>query len=96
MIIIRLVRERTGEEPDSVVEENQLSTMKYGIGQPVPRSEDPKLLRGEGNYTDDVNLDGQPTASWSAVTMPMVSSTESTWRKQRGSGRTRNPDRRGF
>ena len=44
---------------DFVVEENQLGMMKYGIGQPVPRSEDPKLLRGEGNYTDDVNLDGQ-------------------------------------
>lgn len=44
---------------DSVVEDNQLGMMKYGIGQPVTRSEDPKLLRGEGNYTDDVNLDGQ-------------------------------------
>lgn len=44
---------------DSVVEDNQLGMMKYGIGQPVTRSEDPKLLRGEGSYTDDVNLDGQ-------------------------------------
>lgn len=44
---------------DSVVEDNQLGMMKYGIGQPVTRSEDPKLLRGEGNYTDDVNLEGQ-------------------------------------
>jgi aerobic carbon-monoxide dehydrogenase large subunit len=44
---------------DSVVEDNKLGMMKYGIGQPVTRSEDPKLLRGEGNYTDDVNLDGQ-------------------------------------
>ena len=44
---------------DSVVEENQLGMMKYGIGQPVPRSEDPKLLRGEGIYTDDITLDGQ-------------------------------------
>lgn len=44
---------------DSVVDENQLGMMKFGIGQPVPRSEDPKLLRGEGNYTDDVNLEGQ-------------------------------------
>ena len=32
---------------------------KFGIGQPVPRKEDPKLLRGEGRYTDDVNLPGQ-------------------------------------
>jgi len=26
---------------------------KFGIGQPVPRTEDPRLLRGEGRYTDD-------------------------------------------
>src|ERR1700730_1771272 len=32
---------------------------KYGIGQPVPRNEDPALLRGEGCYTDDLNLPGQ-------------------------------------
>jgi aerobic carbon-monoxide dehydrogenase large subunit len=30
--------------------------MKFGIGQPVPRSEDPMLVRGEGCYTDDVKL----------------------------------------
>jgi len=35
---------------------------KFGIGQPVPRSEDPKLLKGEGRYTDDVNLPGQAYA----------------------------------
>jgi len=29
------------------------------IGQPVLRAEDPKLLRGEGRYTDDINLPGQ-------------------------------------
>ncbi len=27
---------------------------KFGIGQPVPRTEDPRLLRGGGRYTDDV------------------------------------------
>jgi carbon-monoxide dehydrogenase large subunit len=32
---------------------------KFAIGQPVLRTEDPKLLRGEGRYTDDVNLPGQ-------------------------------------
>ncbi|HYM33147.1 MAG TPA: xanthine dehydrogenase family protein molybdopterin-binding subunit [Candidatus Cybelea sp.] len=37
----------------------RLASGKFGIGQPVPRSEDPKLLRGEGRYTDDVNLTGQ-------------------------------------
>jgi carbon-monoxide dehydrogenase large subunit len=33
--------------------------MKNGIGQPVRRVEDQRLLTGQGLYTDDVNLDGQ-------------------------------------
>ena len=33
--------------------------LKFGIGQPVPRREDPTLLRGEGRYSDDVHLDRQ-------------------------------------
>ncbi|WP_137124491.1 xanthine dehydrogenase family protein molybdopterin-binding subunit [Roseomonas sp. HF4] len=33
--------------------------LKFGIGQPVPRQEDPTLLRGQGRYTDDVALAGQ-------------------------------------
>jgi len=33
--------------------------LKFGIGQPVPRQEDPILLQGRGRYTDDVNLAGQ-------------------------------------
>src|SRR5215813_9642351 len=36
--------------------------MKFGIGQPVPRSEDPTLVRGEGCYTDDVKLAGEAYA----------------------------------
>jgi len=32
---------------------------KFGIGEPVLRSEDPKLVRGEGTYTDDIKLPGQ-------------------------------------
>ena len=35
---------------------------KFAIGQPVPRSEDPVLLRGEGHYSDDFNLPGQAYA----------------------------------
>ena len=35
---------------------------KHAIGQSVPRSEDPRLLRGDGRYTDDVNLPGQAHA----------------------------------
>ena len=33
--------------------------MKFGVGQPVPRQEDPTLLRGQGRYSDDVNLENQ-------------------------------------
>jgi carbon-monoxide dehydrogenase large subunit len=43
-------------------DESQLAYEKFGIGQPVPRTEDPKLVRGEGRYTDDVNLAGQTYA----------------------------------
>lgn len=35
------------------------SHLKFGVGQSVPRQEDPVLIRGEGRYTDDVNADGQ-------------------------------------
>lgn len=36
-----------------------MSSGKFGIGQNVPRKEDPTLLTGHGKYTDDLNLDGQ-------------------------------------
>jgi carbon-monoxide dehydrogenase large subunit len=32
---------------------------EFGIGQPVSRFEDPRLLRGEGRFVHDVNLPGQ-------------------------------------
>src|SRR5438132_2666672 len=35
---------------------------RFAIGQPVPRSEDPVLLRGEGHYADDISLPGQAYA----------------------------------
>ena len=31
---------------------------KFGLAQPVRRVEDPRLLKGEGRYTDDINLPG--------------------------------------
>src|SRR6185436_1464612 len=34
----------------------------YAIGQPVKRKEDGKLLRGQGRYTDDINLPNQAYA----------------------------------
>ncbi len=38
---------------------HSLATLKFGIGQSVPRAEDPALLRGEGLYTGDVAYDNQ-------------------------------------
>ena len=38
---------------------DSLATLKFGIGQPVPRKEDPMLLQGQGRYTDDIQLPGQ-------------------------------------
>jgi carbon-monoxide dehydrogenase large subunit len=35
---------------------------KYGVGQPVRRTEDPILVQGQGQYTDDLNLPGQAYA----------------------------------
>lgn len=42
-------------QPDASV----LNIQKFGVGQPVRRSEDPVLVRGEGRYSDDVSLPGQ-------------------------------------
>src|SRR5215213_10200895 len=35
------------------------TALKFGIGQPLPRQEDPILLQGRGRYTDDIDLPGQ-------------------------------------
>jgi aerobic carbon-monoxide dehydrogenase large subunit len=41
---------------------DELAVEKFAVGQAVPRSEDPMLLRGAGRYTDDVSLPGQAYA----------------------------------
>ena len=38
--------------------------MKFGVGQPVPRKEDPRLVTGGGQFTDDVNLPSQVYAAF--------------------------------
>jgi carbon-monoxide dehydrogenase large subunit len=38
---------------------DQLAFSKFAVGQPVPRNEDPTLLRGQGRYTDDLSLPDQ-------------------------------------
>jgi carbon-monoxide dehydrogenase large subunit len=47
---------------NTLIPSDELAFMKFGIGQPVPRKEDPTLVRGEGCYTDDVSLPGQAYA----------------------------------
>jgi carbon-monoxide dehydrogenase large subunit len=44
---------------NDVTQDAALATMKFGIGQPVPRNEDPTLLTGQGRYTDDIDAEGQ-------------------------------------
>ena len=39
--------------------DNGQEVLKFGIGQPVPRAEDPRLLSGGGRYTDDCTAPGQ-------------------------------------
>jgi aerobic carbon-monoxide dehydrogenase large subunit len=41
---------------------HSLALMKFGIGQPVPRTEDPVLVRGAGCYTDDLKVAGEAYA----------------------------------
>ncbi len=54
---------------DDRTTEAALSLTNFGIGQPVRRAEDPKLVRGQGCYSDDVNLTGQAYAVMVRSTM---------------------------
>ncbi len=47
---------------DDRTTETALSLTKFGVGQPVRRSEDPTLVRGQGCYTDDVSRPKQAYA----------------------------------
>ena len=38
---------------------DSLPHLKFGIGQPAPRKQDPRLLTGRGRYADDLDLPGQ-------------------------------------
>ena len=39
------------------------AVQKFAVGQPVPRTEDPTLVRGQGRYTDDLRLPNQAYAA---------------------------------
>lgn len=43
----------------SKISEQREPMGRFGIGQPVRRREDPRLLTGHGRYTDDMTLPGQ-------------------------------------
>jgi len=47
---------------DGDVNLDQLAFSKFAVGQPVPRNEDPMLVRGQGRYTDDLSLPDQAYA----------------------------------
>ena len=47
---------------NDVVDPNLLEFDRFAIGQPVPRNEDPVLVRGIGQFTDDVSLAAQAYA----------------------------------
>lgn len=36
-----------------------MESAKFGVGQSVPRKEDPRLVTGGGEFTDDVNFPKQ-------------------------------------
>ncbi len=42
-----------------VMDPAKFPDLKFGVGQSVSRKEDPRLLRGDGRYTDDLNLPDQ-------------------------------------
>jgi carbon-monoxide dehydrogenase large subunit len=48
---------------------DSLDLMKFAVGQPVPRQEDPTLLRGQGRYTDDIDL---PNQAWCVMVRSQV------------------------
>ena len=71
LLYLRFPNSKTSKIPgmDDRTTEAALSLTKFGIGQPVRRTEDPQLVQGKGRYTDDIGLPGQAYAV-------MVRSTE--------------------
>ena len=55
---------------DDRTTETALSLTKFGIGQPIRRSEDPTLVRGQGRYTDDVS---RPRQAYAVMVVFIVS-----------------------
>ncbi|MET0867102.1 MAG: xanthine dehydrogenase family protein molybdopterin-binding subunit, partial [Pseudorhodoplanes sp.] len=53
------IREKTPNDEDR---NDDWALAKFGVGQPVLRTEDPTLVQGRGRYTDDIALPGQAYA----------------------------------
>src|SRR5689334_18428394 len=45
--------------PETAPRTQEAPAIAHGIGAPLPRLEDPRLLTGTGRFADDVNLPGQ-------------------------------------
>jgi len=67
MLAIRVMRAPSRSSWDKVSPMSFLASRTrsapQGVGKPVRRREDPRLVTGAGCYTDDVNLPGQAYAS---------------------------------
>jgi carbon-monoxide dehydrogenase large subunit len=44
---------------EDISKNDDWAVAKFGVGQPVPRTEDPTLVQGKGRYIDDIVLPGQ-------------------------------------
>ena len=68
---------------------------KFGIGQPVPRLEDPRFITGRGRYVDDIDLPLQCLRRGGHVAARACADQEHRHRQgQGGAGRARRADRR--
>ncbi len=52
------------DRPGGSAGQAEPARVKFGIGQPVHRREDPILVQGQGRYTDDISLPGQVYAAF--------------------------------
>src|SRR3954462_9555101 len=52
-------RFRRGNHRNLQNDPNSWAIAKFGVGQPVLRTEDPTLVQGQGRFTDDVSVPGQ-------------------------------------
>ena len=69
---------------------------EYGIGQSVPREEDPYLVRGLGRYVDDVTRDRAVARLRAALAArPCAHQVDRHQRRKGHAGRSPRPDRQG-